>query len=143
MRDASFVVRHAETDDFRPIYTVMNDWWGGRDVRHMLHPFLFTHFRDTTLVIEKDGERVAFLLGFLSQTYPDQAYCHFIGVHPDYRKEGLGRFLYERFFEAARSHGRTIVRAVTSSANTDSIAFHSRMGFEVEHGAGVTFTKRL
>jgi predicted GNAT superfamily acetyltransferase len=44
----------------------------------------------------------------------------------------LGRLLYEEFFEAARGHGRTIVRCVTSPGNEASVAFHQALGFEVE-----------
>jgi hypothetical protein len=33
-----------------------------------------------------------------------------------------------------RAHGRTVVRAVTAPVNTGSVAFHRRMGFEVEPG---------
>jgi predicted GNAT superfamily acetyltransferase len=42
------------------------------------------------------------------------------------------RALYERFFEAARGHGRSLVRSVTSPTNLGSIEFHRRLGFEIE-----------
>ena len=47
------------------------------------------------------------------------------------RKSGLASELYERLFEAARAAGRTSVHCVTSPKNTASIAFHTRIGFEV------------
>jgi hypothetical protein len=34
-------------------------------------------------------------------------------------------------FGVARSHGRDVVRSVTSPVNTPSIAFHRALGFEV------------
>src|SRR5205823_7779069 len=83
-------------------------------------------------VAEDDGKLVGFLCGFLSQTFPDQAYVHFVGIRPDRRGSGLGRELYERFFAAARAEGRSVVRCVTAPVNTGSIAFHRRLGFEVE-----------
>jgi L-amino acid N-acyltransferase YncA len=43
----------------------------------------------------------------------------------------LGRRLYEQFFDVARSHGCTEVRAVTNAVNEGSISFHRRIGFEV------------
>ena len=55
---------------------------------------------------------------------------HFVGVDPSRRASGLGRALYERFFEAVRP--RRVVRAVTSSVNERSVAFHRALGFEVE-----------
>ena len=98
----------------------------------MLPKLFFVHFHDTSFVAEKDGLRVGFLIGFLSQTFPDEAYIHFVGVHPDYRKEGVGRLLYERFFEAVLEQGRSIVRCVTAPVNKTSIAFHLKMGFQAE-----------
>ena len=110
---------------------MIDDWWGGRAVRDMLPRLFFTHFRQTSFVAEEDGELAGFLCGFLSQTHPDQAYCHFVGVAPSHRKSGLASELYERLFEAARAAGRTSVHCVTSPKNTASIAFHTRIGFEV------------
>ena len=55
-----------------------------------------------------------------------------VGVHPEFRKNGLARALYERFFAAARKLGCRTVRCVTSPVNKGSIAFHRRMGFSVE-----------
>jgi ribosomal protein S18 acetylase RimI-like enzyme len=74
---------------------------------------------------------VAFLVAFLSPSRPDEAYIHFVGVHPDHRHAGLARSLYEAFFAYAAGSGRSRVTAVTSAANTGSIAFHEHMGFRV------------
>ncbi|MBC8172053.1 MAG: GNAT family N-acetyltransferase [Anaerolineae bacterium] len=128
------LLRQAEPGDYAPIISVINDWWGGRQMADMLPKLFFVHFRDTSFVIECEDERVAFLIGLQSQTDPDQAYIHFVGVHPDYRKDGLGRSLYERFFEAAKTRGCKVVRCVTSPVNKPSIGFHLRMGFEPEAG---------
>ena len=90
----------------------------------------FVHFRDTSFVAEEDGELAGFICGFRSQTHDDEAYIHFVGVDPARRGSGLGRTLYERFFEAVKP--RTTVRAVTSPVNERSVAFHRALGFEVE-----------
>jgi predicted GNAT superfamily acetyltransferase len=96
----------------------------------MLPRLFFVHFRDTSFVAERDGELAGFLVGFLSQSEPEEAYVHFVGVSPAERGTGLGRELYERFFAAARAEGRTRVSCVTSTANERSIAFHTAIGFE-------------
>jgi ribosomal protein S18 acetylase RimI-like enzyme len=101
-------------------------------MRAMLPRLFFEHFRDTSFVAEDDGELVGFLCGFLSQTFPDEAYVHFVGVRPDRRGGGLGAELYERFFTAARAAGRSVVRCVTAPVNEASVAFHRRLGFEIE-----------
>ena len=125
-------IRPAEPSDHARVAAVMDDWWGGRPMRDMLPRLFFTHFRDTSFVAEEEGELAGFLCGFLSQTYPDQAYVHFVGVSPARRGAGLARELYERFFAAARAAGRASAHCVTSPQNTGSIAFHTRLGFEIE-----------
>jgi len=47
------------------------------------------------------------------------------------RSLGIGRRLYEMFFEQAKREGRTTVKAITAPINTGSIAFHRRLGFSV------------
>jgi ribosomal protein S18 acetylase RimI-like enzyme len=126
-------IRQAEPADHARVAAVIDEWWGGRTMRDMLPRLFFTHFRDTSFVAEDGGGRLAgFLCGFLSQTYPEEAYIHFVGVAPEHRGAGLARELYERFFAAARAQGRTTVRCVTAPVNRGSLAFHTRLGFEVE-----------
>jgi ribosomal protein S18 acetylase RimI-like enzyme len=123
-------LRHAEPADYGLVNEVIDRWWGGREMAAMLPKLFFVHFRDTSFVAEANGELAGFLCGFRSQTFPDEAYVHFVGVDPERRGSGLGRTLYERFFEAVAPC--TIVRAVTAPLNERSVAFHQALGFEVE-----------
>lgn len=124
-------IRHVEQDDYQPILSVVDEWWGGRPMTGMLPKLFFIHFRSTSFTAVVDGQIVAFLIGFVSQTYPDQAYVHFLGVHPARRGVGLGRLLYEHFFTTAASLGCRTVHCVTAPVNRNSIAFHRRMGFSL------------
>lgn len=129
-------IRHAEPADYGRVIGRVNAWWGGREMAPMLPRLFFVHFEGTSYVLDdEDGQLAAFLIGFLSQTDPEEAYVHFVGVAPEHRGEGLGRRLYERFFEDARAHGRARVRSVTSPANEESVAFHKALGFEAERVA--------
>ena len=128
----SVVIRHPEQEDYYDVIMTLNDWWGGRLMADMLPKLFFVHFRDTSFIAEKDNEIVGFLIGFLSQTFPDEAYVHFLGVHPNFRKQGIARKLYECFFEVVRQRGRNVVRLVTASVNKESIAFHRHIGFQIE-----------
>lgn len=111
----------------------VNVWWDGRQMAPVLPRLFFLHFEGTSFVAEDEtGDLVGFVCGFLSQTDPSEAYIHFVGVSPDRRGEGIGRRLYERFFEEVREAGRAVVRCVTSPANEDSVAFHEALGFEVD-----------
>jgi GNAT superfamily N-acetyltransferase len=99
-----------------------------------VHPLFLEHFGDTCLVVEDDGKLVAFLVGMLSQRHAGSAYVHFMGVHPDYRRFGLGRELYERFFALAGARGVTVIEAETGAFNAQSIAFHGSLGFTFAAG---------
>jgi ribosomal protein S18 acetylase RimI-like enzyme len=149
----AIIVRHAQPSDYGRVIGRVNTWWGGREMAPMLPKLFFVHFEGTSFVADDDdGQLAGFICGFLSQTNRDEAYIHFVGVAPELRGTGLGRDLYERFFDAARDGGCSLVRCVTSPANEDSVAFHEALGFEVERlardydGPGedrVLFVRRL
>ncbi len=129
----SLEIRHAHPSDYGRVIQHLNAWWGGRDMAPMLPKLFFLHFEGTSFVAEDDrGNLVAFLIGFVSQTDPHEAYVHFVGVAPEQRGSGIGRELYERFFETVRAHGCTTVGCVTSPGNTGSISFHQALGFAVD-----------
>jgi ribosomal protein S18 acetylase RimI-like enzyme len=128
--------RSAGPRDAVAIASAIDAWWA-RHLRHFVHPLFLEHFGDTCVVVEDGGELVAFLVGMLSQRHPGSAYVHFMGVHPDYRRLGLGRKLYERFFVLAGERGATVIEAETGAFNAQSIAFHGRLGFTFVDGDDV------
>ena len=123
-------LRHAEPGDYPHVIAVLDEWWGGRQMSTMLPKLFFVHFRDTSFVAEDAAGLAGFLCGFRSQTFADEAYVHCVGVDPARRGGGVGRRLYERFFDSVAP--RCVVRAVTSPVNEGSIAFHRSLGFEGE-----------
>lgn len=129
-------IRHANPSDYGRVIQHVNAWWAGRDMAPMLPKLFFLHFEGTSFVAEDDeGKLVAFLIGFLSQTDPEEAYIHFVGVAPAQRGSGIGRELYDRFFAVVAKEGRTRVRCVTSPVNEGSVAFHESLGFVAERVA--------
>jgi ribosomal protein S18 acetylase RimI-like enzyme len=125
-------IRHTSPDDYTSIVTVLDEWWGGRQMSAMLPKLFFTHFCDTSFVVELDGKIIGFLVGFLSQSHPTEAYIHFVGIHPNFRKQEVGSILYRKFFRTAQAFDRVRVKCVTSPLNKSSIAYHLRLGFEPE-----------
>jgi ribosomal protein S18 acetylase RimI-like enzyme len=92
----------------------------------------FVHFQNTSFVAEEKDGVIGFLVGFVSQSQPGEAYISFAGVHPDHRKEGVALELYRHFFNTVKSKGCHMVKCVTSPVNQASIAFHTRTGFAFE-----------
>lgn len=133
--------RHASYRDHHPIKNAIPTWWGdsrspeqARQLSMLLPPLFLQHFSSTSWVAEDAGELAGFVVGFHSADRAGEAYVHFTGVDPRLRGRGVGRSLYDRFFDQARAAGRTTIRAITSPRNTGSIAFHTSVGFAIEPG---------
>lgn len=126
---APYHVRLAEPEDFETIIAVVDEWWGRAASRDLTRLFL-DHFHNTSWIASTTELPLAgFVIAFVSPAQPSTGYIHFTGVHPDMRRTGLARDLYERFFNTARSAGCTRVKAITSPVNDVSIAFHRALGF--------------
>lgn len=132
--EQGFNIRPAKPTDHGPIMEVMPTWWGGRDLRYGLPRLFMEHFVNTSFVMEHEGRMVGFIVAFLSPARPGEGYAHFLGVDPAFQGRGLGRRLYERFFEVCRANGRGVVRACTSPVNLASVRFHQKMGFSLAPG---------
>jgi len=134
---ADITFRRPVEADYPSLVRVIDDWWGGRNMDFLLPRLWLQHFTGTSWLAEAAGGALAgFLIGFHSPDQPDVAYCRLIGTNPNLRQRGLGRALYERFFDDARRAGRHEVRAITWPGNRASIAFHRSLGFEVVAGPG-------
>lgn len=127
-------IRSVKSSDYYIISPLINEWWGGRNMSDMLPKLFFDHFTNSSFIAEKNEEIIGFLIGFLSQSQPDESYIHFVGVHPDFRKHNIGKELYNQFFKVVKQNGCNMVRCVTSPVNKISIAYHTKLGFEIEKG---------
>jgi ribosomal protein S18 acetylase RimI-like enzyme len=136
-RAAGVTLRRPSESDYERMVGVVDDWWDGRSLHVLLPRLWLQHFTGTSWLAEDDGGRLAgFLVGFQSPDDPSAAYCHMIATDPNLRGRGLGRRLYERFFEDMRDRGATSVHAVTWPGNRRSVAFHRAMGFTIDAGPG-------
>ena len=137
---AGLTVRHPAPADHARVLACQERWWGGlggaagAQQRAFLLPRLFfQHFADTSYLVEDgDGTLRAFLIGFVSQSRPGEAYVHFAGVDPELRRRGVAQALYARFFREVAARGARAVHCVTSPANTTSQAFHTGIGFTID-----------
>jgi ribosomal protein S18 acetylase RimI-like enzyme len=153
-------VRRTTKRDFDRIVEVIDHWWGG-PISTFAHPIFFYELGDRSLVIEQGSEMIGFLLGFIvPAAEPADAartdakrtgYVHLVGIHPEYRRRGVGRQLYDRFVADSRAEGCVRMKAITTPGNEGSIRFHVALGWnaqDVEDYAGpgrrrIVFTKPL
>jgi len=121
--------------DHEPVLATLAAWSGGQDMHRLLPRFLFSHFSDTSLIVEDEGDNVlGFVIALRSQTHPETGFIHVVWVRPDVRRTGLAADLYARVFDLLRARGCRRVEAVTIPENAASLAFHERMGFTGEGG---------
>jgi GNAT superfamily N-acetyltransferase len=123
--------------DHAAIVERVDEWWGGRRIRRLVPRLWFQHFTGTSWVAEDEAGRIlGFLVGFISPDRPDTGYVHLVATSPNRRRHGIGRALYERFFEDARSAGAERVVAITWPGNRVSVEFHRHLGFRPDDGPG-------
>jgi len=117
--------------DFDRIVEVIDHWWGG-PISTFAHPIFFHELGDNALIAEKEGRMIGFLLGFIVFKSPKTGYVHLVGIHPDFRRQGVGRVLYEQFTERCRGLGCQRMKAITTAGNEGSIRFHEAVGWKTE-----------
>ncbi len=135
--------------DYDEIVQVIDRWWGG-PTSALAHPIFFYELGRMARVVEADGLLVGFLFGFAC---PDGrvGYVHLVGIHPDYRRRGVGKLLYAAFEDDCRRERVVELKAVTNLGNEASIRFHDALGWtraDVEDYAGpgrmrIVFTRPL
>jgi GNAT superfamily N-acetyltransferase len=155
-------VRRITKGDFDRIVEVIDHWWGG-PISTFAHPIFFHELGGQALVVEEGAEMIGFLLGFVvssnagadgaASSAPEvrNGYVHLVGIHPDFRRRGVGRLLYDRFTSDCRAAQCVAMKAITTPGHEGSIRFHVALGWdaqEVDDYAGpgrrrIVFSKRL
>ncbi len=116
---------------FDEIVEVIDRWWGG-PIGTFAHPIFFYELGDNALIVEEDNKMIGFLLGFIAHQPVRTGYVHLVGIHPDYRRRGVGRVLYAEFTERCRKAECERMKAITTLGNEGSIRFHEAVGWETE-----------
>lgn len=155
---ANLRVRTMTKADFDAVVQVVDQWWSG-PIAILAHPVFFYELGKHARVVEDTASRegpkfVGFLLGFIAPAEGDApavGYVHLVGVHPEYRRKGVARALYNEFTSDAVSSGCHRLKAITTLGNEGSLRFHQALGWtatEDENYAGpgrrrVVFSKAL
>jgi GNAT superfamily N-acetyltransferase len=145
--------RPLEKRDYDLIVQVIDRWWGG-PTSALAHPIFFYELGEMARIVEDEGGVVVgFLLGFIAKSNSDGdvGYVHLVGIHPDHRRRGVGRLLYEAFEQDCMKAGVKRMKAITTIGNEGSQLFHQVMGWdmvEVEDYAGpgrarIVFSKQF
>lgn len=148
--DGGLHIRGLEKADFDYLVSVLDRWWGGPASQHA-HPLFYYEFGEHARVAEHDGEIVGFLLGFITGGKEPVGYIHLVGIHPDHRRRGVGKVLYESFMAHCAKNGVQRLKTIAATGAEGQRDFHESLGFTaevVEDYAGpgrarVVFTRAL
>ncbi|HEX2756360.1 MAG TPA: GNAT family N-acetyltransferase, partial [Candidatus Limnocylindrales bacterium] len=112
------------------------DWWfGGQHVRHLVVRAWFRHFGSTSWLAEDaSGAPVGFLVGYRSHDRSTEAILHLVGVHPNHRRRGIGRALVRSFLADVASAGATTATAVAWPGEPIATAFFRALDFRPDDG---------
>jgi GNAT superfamily N-acetyltransferase len=127
--DAEITLRPMTKSDFDHLSTVLDRWWGGPGAQRA-EPHLFHELGANAVVAEEDGQMAGFLLGFVVPRSPPLGYIHLVGIHPEYRRRGVGKRLYARFEEKCRAAGAKKLKAISPVGHEGALRFHQALGFE-------------
>ncbi|XEA76206.1 GNAT family N-acetyltransferase [Methanothermobacter sp. KEPCO 2] len=106
--------------------------------RNSIYHIFTRFFSSTSFVAEEDGRITGFLLGFISQDDPHEAYIHLLCVSPHLRGRGVASRLLEVFTETVRQKGVNVIYLITKPVNQRAIRFYLKNGFRaVEEGETV------
>jgi uncharacterized protein len=97
---------------------------------------------DRVDVLDVDGSFAGFVVTFgpgtaydsenyrwFTERFDDFYYLDRIVLHEDFRRQGLGGFVYDDVEETARKHGRLALEVNLVPRNDASLAFHQRRGY--------------
>src|SRR5271168_4232649 len=105
------LLRHVTIADLRTILGELGEFWDDPNME-FLHQALDVHeFRETSVLAEREGEIVGYLLAFLGPS--GNGYIHAVAVRRSARGEGLARALYGRFEELVGARGASGLKAIT------------------------------
>ena len=102
--------------------------WDEYEVTH-----LFNSEAEYVLVAEAEGRVVGFAMGtIIEKARSAWNYGHllWLGVDPDYARQGIAGQLFDRFREIMEDTGIRMLMVDTQSDNTPAVKFFQRKGFD-------------
>ena len=123
-------IRSTLEEDFVEIADLAENCSPMETERNSIYHIFTKFFRSTSFVVElPSGELGGFILGFISQENPEDAYIHLLCVDPKMRGRHIGKRLIERFIEEAVLKKCKKVYLITKPVNWNSISFYKKLGF--------------
>jgi ribosomal protein S18 acetylase RimI-like enzyme len=136
-RGGERALRHATEADQPRLVGLVDEWFGGRRVRHLVGRAWFRHFGSTSwLADDPAGRPIGFLIGYRSPDRPAEAVVHLVGVDPNHRRRGIARDLVASFLSEVARDGVSIVTALAWPDDPIAICWFGAVEFRPDDGPG-------
>jgi ribosomal protein S18 acetylase RimI-like enzyme len=126
----SLKIRNTLEEDFVEIAELAENCSPMETERNSIYHIFTKFFKSTSLVAElPSGGIGGFILGFISQENPEEAYIHLLCVDPKMRGKHVGRKLVEKFIGEVTLRECKKICLITKPINWNSISFYKKLGF--------------
>ena len=131
------LVRNAFPNDYPTVADKAKEWADPIRENDSAYRIMIEHFRNTCFIAEDRGEIIGYLLGFKSQSSPDEAVIYLVHVAPRLRGNGVGRRLFNQYQAAVKALGCRKILALGEPENKSCAAYYQAMGLKAtgEHTA--------
>ncbi|XKG61904.1 diaminobutyrate acetyltransferase [Caenispirillum salinarum] len=120
--DEDTLIRRATGEDGAAMFDLVRDT-GSLDVNSPYAYLMMGHwFADSSVVAERDGEIVGFIVGFVPPRQPDTVFVWQVGVAPSEKGRGLGKKMIDALLDLPGPQGRRprYLEATVTPSNTAS-----------------------
>ena len=100
-----FKIRNTFEEDFIKISQFGEKCSPMINERKAIYHIFTKYFKNTSLVLEADGNIKGFLIGFISQENNENAYIHLLCIDKDLRGQNMASNLLEEFISIVSSLG--------------------------------------
>lgn len=131
---ANFKIRNVVEEDFLAISNIAEKCSPMTTERNSIYHTFTKFFKNTSLVLEDiDNKSIkGFLLGFISQDNPQNAYIHLLCLDKSLRGNGIGMSIVDHFISLVYAMGSKKVSLICKPYNQTAIKFYKKIGFNSE-----------
>jgi len=129
-------IRNVREEDFIKIAELARKCNPMATERNSIYHIFTKFFSGTSFVAEENQRIIGFLLGFLSQDNPEEAYIHLLCVHPNFRRNSIASNLLEKFINGVKKKKIRRISLITKPINKRAISFYEKHGFKNYKRAG-------
>lgn len=123
-------IRNVKEGDFIKIAELARKCKPMATERNSIYHLFTKFFSSTSFVAEENHRIIGFLLGFISQDNPKEAYIHLLCVHPRFRGDSIASKLLREFIETVKRKNIRRISLITKPINKRAISFYKKHGFK-------------